>query len=63
VGRTVSYCPYKGDCTYWSIPIGGEKSVNAVWTYKAPFAAVAEIKNRVAFYPDRVGAIEEQNPA
>jgi uncharacterized protein (DUF427 family) len=58
-----TYCPYKGDCTHYSIPIGGEKSVNAVWTYEAPFAAVAEIKDRVAFYPDRVDAIAEQNLA
>ncbi|HEV3072433.1 MAG TPA: DUF427 domain-containing protein [Solirubrobacteraceae bacterium] len=55
-----TYCPYKGDCSYYSIPMGREKSVNAVWTYKAPFAAVAEIKDRVAFYPDRVDAIAEQ---
>jgi uncharacterized protein (DUF427 family) len=54
-----SYCPYKGDCSYYSIPIGGEKSVNAMWTYEAPFAAVAEIKDRVAFYPERVDAIAE----
>jgi uncharacterized protein (DUF427 family) len=52
-----TYCPYKGDCSYYSIPIGGEKSANAVWTYEAPFAAVAEIKDRVAFYPERVDAI------
>jgi len=57
-----TYCPYKGDCSYYSIPIGAEKSVNAVWTYEAPFAAVAEIKDRVAFYPDRVDAIGEQKP-
>jgi uncharacterized protein (DUF427 family) len=59
----VTYCPYKGDCSYWSIPIGGERSLNAVWSYEAPFAAVAEIKDRVAFYPDRVDAITEQDPA
>jgi uncharacterized protein (DUF427 family) len=57
-----TYCPYKGDCSYYSIPTGGEKSVNAVWTYKAPFAAVAEIRDRVAFYPDRVDVIAEQKP-
>ena len=57
-----TYCPYKGDCSYYSIPIGGAKSVNAVWTYEAPFAAVAQIKDRVAFYPDRVDAIVEQKP-
>ena len=58
-----TYCPYKGDCSYYSIPIGGAKSVNAVWTYEAPFASVAEIKDRVAFYPDRVDAIVEQKPS
>jgi uncharacterized protein (DUF427 family) len=57
-----TYCPYKGDCSYYSIPIGGANSVNAVWTYEAPFAAVAEIKDRVAFYPDRVDAIMQQSP-
>ncbi len=55
-----TYCPYKGDCAYYSIPAGGERSVNAVWTYEAPYAAVAAIKDHVAFYPDRVGTIAEQ---
>ena len=54
-----SYCPYKGDCAYFSIPIGGERAVNAVWTYEAPYAAVAGIKEYLAFYPSRVDAIEE----
>ena len=56
----VTYCPYKGDCAYYSIPPGGERSINAVWTYEEPYAAVAAIKDHVAFYPDRVDAIEEQ---
>ncbi len=55
-----TYCPYKGDCAYYSIPLGGDRSVNAVWTYEAPYAAVAAIKDRLAFYPDRVDAIEER---
>lgn len=55
-----TYCPYKGDCAYYSIPVGGERSVNAVWTYEAPYAAVDEIKNHLAFYPSRVDAIEER---
>jgi uncharacterized protein (DUF427 family) len=53
-----SYCPYKGDCTYYSIPIGGEKSEYAVWTYEKPYQAVAAIKEHLAFYPTRVDAIE-----
>jgi uncharacterized protein (DUF427 family) len=55
-----TYCPYKGDCSYYSIPLGGERSVNAVWTYEAPYAAVAAIKDHLAFYPDHVDAIEER---
>jgi uncharacterized protein (DUF427 family) len=53
-----TYCPYKGDASYFSIPLGGERSINAVWSYEAPFAAVAEIRDHLAFYPDRVDAIE-----
>ena len=56
----VSYCPYKGDCSYYNIPAGGKKSVNAVWSYEDPFPSVAQIKGHVAFYPDRVDKIAEQ---
>jgi uncharacterized protein (DUF427 family) len=55
-----TYCPYKGDCAYFSIPLGGERATNAVWSYEAPYAAVAVIKDHLAFYPDRVDAIEER---
>jgi uncharacterized protein (DUF427 family) len=58
-----TYCPYKGDASYYSIPAGGERSVNAIWTYEAPHDAVAIIKDHVAFYPDRVDAIEERELA
>jgi uncharacterized protein (DUF427 family) len=52
-----TYCPYKGDCSYYSIPGGAERSVNAVWTYETPYPAVAQIREYLAFYPDRVDAI------
>jgi uncharacterized protein (DUF427 family) len=57
-----TYCPYKGDCSYYSIPAGGKKSVNAVWSYEDPYPAVAQIKEHVAFYTDRVDEIAEQLP-
>src|SRR5690348_3124029 len=53
-----TYCPYKGDCNYFSIPIGGSKSENAVWTYDNPFEAVASMKEYLAFYPSRIDAIK-----
>ena len=52
-----TYCPYKGDCSYFSITTAGERGSNSVWTYEAPFEAVAAIKDHLAFYPDRVDAI------
>jgi uncharacterized protein (DUF427 family) len=52
-----TYCPYKGDASYYSIPAGGDRSLNAVWTYETPFEATAQIKDYVAFYPDRVDKI------
>ncbi len=54
-----SHCPYKGDAFYYSIRDGGERSKNAIWTYEAPNPAVANIKDHLAFYPDRVDSIEE----
>jgi uncharacterized protein (DUF427 family) len=56
----VTYCPYKGDCNYYSVSAGGKKSVNAVWSYDNPFPAVSQIKGHVAFYPERVDEIAEQ---
>jgi len=53
-----TYCPYKGDCTYYSIPIGGANSEYAVWTYERPYESVAGIREHLAFYPSRVDAIE-----
>lgn len=53
-----TYCPYKGDASYYSIPAAGERGANAVWTYEHPHAAMEEIKDYLAFYPDRV-TIEE----
>jgi uncharacterized protein (DUF427 family) len=56
-----TYCPYKGNCSYYSIPVGGPQSENAVWTYERPHEAVAGIGEHLACYPARVDAIEEFN--
>ncbi len=54
-----TYCPYKGDAAYYSIPIGGPRSADAVWSYEATFTAVSAIAGHLAFYPDRVDSITE----
>lgn len=54
-----TYCPYKGDCSYYSIPSGGGRSINAVWSYEKPYASVAKIDHYLAFYSSRVDSLEE----
>ena len=49
-----TYCPYKGDASYFTIRLGDVVLPNAVWSYEHPYAPVAEIGEYVAFYPDRV---------
>ncbi len=54
-----THCPYKGDASYYTVEAGGRRAENAVWSYESPFPAMAEIAGHLAFYPDRVDAIEE----
>ena len=56
-----TYCPYKGDCSYFSVANGDERLVNAVWSYEVPFPAVSSIKGYLAFYQDRVDFFEDQS--
>jgi uncharacterized protein (DUF427 family) len=49
-----TYCPFKGNASYYSFVNGPE---NAVWTYEAPYDEVLVIKERLAFYPDKVDSI------
>ena len=48
-----TYCPFKGEADYFDLGRDGELE-NSVWIYRAPYDAVAEIKDHVAFYPDKV---------
>ena len=57
---THTYCPYKGEASYFSMIPSEAHTVDAVWTYEDPYDGVAAIKDHLAFYPDRVDAIEER---
>ena len=51
---TTTYCPFKGDASYYTLVTGEGEFVDAIWTYREPYPAVAEIAGHVAFYPDKV---------
>jgi uncharacterized protein (DUF427 family) len=51
---TETYCPFKGDASYYHvITAAGEAVDDAIWTYREPYPAVAAIAGHVAFYPDK----------
>ena len=56
--ETTTYCPYKGDASYYTVDLPDNELTDAVWTYREPYPAVAEIAGHVAFYADKVEITE-----
>lgn len=56
MGRTShhTHCPYKGDASYYTLRMDSRVEENVAWSYEDPADAVSQIKDRIAFYPDRV---------
>ena len=55
---TSTYCPYKGDASYYTLVTSDGELADAIWTYRTPYPAVAEIADHVAFYPNKVTITE-----
>ena len=49
-----THCPLKGDATYWTLQLPGEKFDSLVWAYETPFPSVSDIHGCLAFYQDSV---------
>jgi uncharacterized protein (DUF427 family) len=58
---TTTWCPYKGEASYFSIPSLGERGVDAIWTYEHPSAPAEMVADHLAFFPDRV-SIKNERP-
>ena len=61
---TQTYCPFKGDASYYSIALPGGQDADgqltdAVWSYREPYDSVASIAGHIAFYTDRVEVVVE----
>ncbi len=57
-----TFCPFKGEASYWSVRVGDRVEENIVWSYEDPFDPVAGLKDHVAFYPDRVDWERSEGP-
>ena len=53
-----SYCPFKGEASYFSIRTDADPIPDALWSYESPHEAVSEIAGRLAFYRNRVEITE-----
>ena len=54
-----TFCPFKGTASYYSIRVGDRVAENAIWSYEDPYDQVADLKDLLAFYPDRVDSLTE----
>ena len=52
--KTETWCPFKGNASYFAIDAGEDLTPDAVWSYEDPFLEISEIKDHLAFYPDQV---------
>lgn len=50
---TTTYCPFKGEASYYDVSVAGSTVDDAIWTYEQPFPAVAAIAGHAAFYADK----------
>jgi uncharacterized protein (DUF427 family) len=57
-----THCPYKGEASYYTVLMDGRFAENAIWSYEDPYPAMAEIKDHLAFYPNKVEIRELDEP-
>ncbi|MET0390441.1 MAG: DUF427 domain-containing protein [Polyangiales bacterium] len=57
--QTVSYCPYKGEASYWSAAVGGTVVPDVAWSYETPLPESAPIAGLLAFYPERTSLVQD----
>ncbi len=61
---TSTYCPFKGEASYYSVSTPDGDVQDAIWFYEAPYPAVDQIAGHVAFYTERVAlSVEDRDAA
>lgn len=51
---TTTFCPYKGEASYYHLRIGDKEIRDAIWYYTYPTAESAAVQNRLCFYNEKV---------
>jgi adenylate cyclase len=56
-----TYCPFKGNASYWTLTVGDAVAENVVWSYEDPLNDAEPIRGYVAFYRNRMDAWYEED--
>jgi uncharacterized protein (DUF427 family) len=55
---TRTYCPFKGEASYFSMELGDGPLPDAAWTQETPYDEHAALKSRVAFYSEKFDGLQ-----
>jgi uncharacterized protein (DUF427 family) len=58
-----SECPFKGVARYFDVNVGGQRIKDAVWSYEDPYDEHHDLKERLAFFDEKVARMKIETPA